>query len=153
MDTRSLESFGCTFPALTNHKEKSCDAKTNTEKHLSGLNRFECTINFFYINKYISNVFVFVDFRAQTYSKDCPQPCSTMSITFGFPIYDIYDIKKGRVKMYFKSQINVRKNVVSYDEVNLLAEIGGYIGLLLGFSLLDIAKLFRSLFEARFSTA
>ena len=76
-----------------------------------------------------------------------------MSITFGFPIYDIYDIKKGRVKMYFKSQINVRKNVVSYDEVNLLAEIGGYIGLLLGFSLLDIAKLFRSLFEARFSTA
>mgnify|MGYP002043244548 FL=1 len=55
--------------------------------------------------------------------------------------------------MYFKSQINVRKNVVSYDEVNLLAEIGGYIGLLLGFSLLDIAKLFRSLFEARFNTA
>ena len=54
--------------------------------------------------------------------------------------------------MYFKSQINVRKNVVSYDEVNLLAEIGGYIGLLLGFSLLDIAKLFRSLLEARFKT-
>ena len=42
--------------------------------------------------------------------------------------------------------------MVSYDEVNLLAEIGGYIGLLLGFSLLDIAKLFRSLLEARFKT-
>ena len=152
MDTRSLESFGCTFPALTNHKEKSCDAKTNTEKQLSGLNKFECKI-LISLYKYTYNVFVFEDFRAQTYSKDCPQPCSTMSITFGFPIYDIYDIKKGRVKMYFKSQINVRKNVVSYDEVNLLAEIGGYIGLLLGFSLLDIAKLFRSLFEARFNAA
>ena len=73
-----------------------------------------------------------------------------MSITFGFPIYDVYNSKQGRVKIYFKSQVNVRKNVVSYDEVNLLAEIGGYIGLLLGFSLLDLAKLFRGLLERRF---
>ena len=73
-----------------------------------------------------------------------------MIVTFGFPIYDIYDLEKGRVKIYFKTQINVRKNVVSYDEVNLLAEIGGYIGLLLGLSLLDIAKLFRSFVETRF---
>ena len=75
-----------------------------------------------------------------------------MSITFGFPIYDVYNSKQGRVKIYFKSQVNVRKNVVSYDEVNLLAEIGGYIGLLLGFSLLDLAKLFRGLLERRFKT-
>ena len=46
------------------------------------------------------------------------------------------------VKFYIKDEIQVKKSHFSYSEVSLLAEVGGYVGLLLGVSLMDIASLF-----------
>ena len=64
-----------------------------------------------------------------------------MNIGLGFPIYDTFnESKKGRLKLYFKSRISERTNLMSYDETTLFAEIGGYMGLLLGCSLVYIAE-------------
>ena len=49
--------------------------------------------------------------------------------------------------MYFKSHITVKKSVLVYKETQLMAEIGGYIGLILGFSLLDLGKLLQSAYD------
>ena len=63
-----------------------------------------------------------------------------------------YAQKKGRkndsayAKLYFKSQVQVQRSVLSYSETSLLAEVGGYIGLLLGFSLLDVARILKKIF-------
>ena len=59
-----------------------------------------------------------------------------MAFTLGFPVYDSYqDSNQSRVKIYFKSRISERRNIVTYDGVTLLAEIGGYVGLFLGISI------------------
>ena len=43
---------------------------------------------------------------------------------------------------YFQYRIKVSRALFRYNELTLLAEVGGYLGLLLGISLLDIAKVF-----------
>ena len=107
-------------------------------------------VSYFIVNWQSGRIFhlSYLAIRNYVASNDCPLPCTSMTITFGFPIYDHnYAPDKGRVVIYFKTNINVRKNIVFYDQVHMLAEIGGYIGLLLGLSLLDLAVLFRSLLE------
>ena len=69
-----------------------------------------------------------------------------MDIYFGYPILDGNNPNESYVKLYFKSSVNVRRNILAYSEVSLFAEVGGYLGLLLGVSLLDITKLVRLLF-------
>ena len=64
-----------------------------------------------------------------------------MEISFGIPVVSNIDANSDEafVKLYFKNQINVRNSVYSYSISSLVADIGGYLGLLLGFSLLDIS--------------
>ena len=45
------------------------------------------------------------------------------------------------VRFYIKDQIKVMKSYLSYTEVSLLAEVGGYVGLLLGVSLMNMTSL------------
>ena len=61
-------------------------------------------------------------------------PCSTMGIVFGIPIVSKIDVDPDQayMKLYFKNQINVRSSVYSYSLSSLIADIGGYLGLLLG---------------------
>ena len=59
------------------------------------------------------------------------------------------------VKFYIRDEIQVKKSRLSYTEVSLLAEVGGYVGLLLGVSLMDISALFNKVFKIiyrKFST-
>ena len=41
--------------------------------------------------------------------------------------------------------VNVQRSILAYSTLSFLAEVGGYIGLLLGFSLLDLSKLVHNL--------
>ena len=50
------------------------------------------------------------------------------------------------VKFYMKEQIQVKTSLLSYSKVSFLAEVGGYIGLLLGVSLMDFASLIDRMF-------
>jgi hypothetical protein len=76
-----------------------------------------------------------------------------MGISFGYPFLATNDeaSNEAYVKLYFKSQISVSRSVLSYNQVSLMAEVGGYIGLLLGFSLLDLTKIFKQLFLSTYS--
>ena len=65
-----------------------------------------------------------------------------MDVSFGYPsVYEIANISSSTLTMYFKTSIPVRKSHIAYPESSLFAEIGGYTGLLLGFSLLDFTKI------------
>ena len=89
--------------------------------------------------------------EARTYAQAtfCTQPCTTLTFSFGLPKYSDVDIAKdeGFIKLYFKSQINVRNSMLSYDIETFVADIGGYLGLLLGFSLLDVTRVIKQIFS------
>ena len=69
-------------------------------------------------------------------------PCARMDIFLGLPF-----ISKGSapyqgfgfnntafIKLYFKTAIKVKHTVLDYDFITLVAELGGYTGLLIGLS-------------------
>ena len=73
-----------------------------------------------------------------------------MDVSFGHP--SEYDITTdSSLTLYFKKSIQVRESYIAYPESSLFAEIGGYMGLLLGFSLLDFAKVV-DIFSKRIQT-
>ncbi len=49
--------------------------------------------------------------------------------------------------MYFDTSVSVLESHLAYPESSLFAEIGGYTGLLLGFSLFDFARFFEFIAE------
>ena len=78
----------------------------------------------------------------------CLLPCETMSVTFaGFDsTTDTGNENETYVKFYMKGQIQVKTSILSYTKVSFLAEVGGYIGMLLGVSLMDFASLIDRMF-------
>ena len=82
---------------------------------------------------------------------NCLTPCATMDIIFGIPIISV-DIdknnpKQSTMKMYFKKMIQVRRSYLAYSIISMFAEIGGYLGLLLGYSLLDLTNILNKIFN------
>ena len=54
----------------------------------------------------------------------------------------IWSTTEPLVTIYFDQWVSVRENRLVFSISSLFAEIGGYMGLLLGLSLFDVAKLF-----------
>lgn len=82
--------------------------------------------------------------------EDCGKSCVDSVILFGFPSERKIDIgiKQDRIRqnktyVHFKifPTTQIQKSIYSYDFVSMIAEIGGYTGLLLGISVLDISKI------------
>ena len=82
--------------------------------------------------------------------EDCGKSCIDSVILFGFPSERKIDIgiKQDRIRqnktyVHFKifPTAQIQKSIYSYDFVSMIAEIGGYTGLLLGISVLDISKI------------
>ena len=125
MDHYFLENHGCVFPHLTNNPNKS-----------------QCIVE-------ISHRVTFKSVSIKYFHDFCPMPCEKMKVSFAG--HDSIDHNgnenEAYVKFYIKDQIQVKKSHLSYSEVSLLAEVGGYVGLLLGVSLMDIASLFHKFFE------
>ena len=66
-----------------------------------------------------------------------------MDFRFGVPsIYPIKINSTAKLTIYFPTSVQVRASQLAYAKSSLFAEIGGYTGLLLGFSFFDCAKLF-----------
>ena len=78
---------------------------------------------------------------------NCLTPCATMDIIFGIPIIEMDNPKKSTMKMYFKKMIQVRRSYLAYSIISMFAEIGGYLGLLLGYSLLDLTNILDTIFN------
>ena len=82
----------------------------------------------------------FLELLGNTIFKYCRMPCSTMEVTFPATTYDSGSLDEAYVKFYLLNVIKVQTSYWSYTMISLLAEVGGYLGLLLGISLLDITK-------------
>ena len=57
-----------------------------------------------------------------------------------------YNDKEGYIKYEFRRKIVVESSQLKHTQLSLLAELGGYMGLLLGVSLLDISSIFNTIF-------
>ena len=71
---------------------------------------------------------------------NCISPCATIPLTFGLPDTSPYSNGSFHQRVYFKKFIPVLKEVPKYPFESLVAEVGGYLGLLLGVSVLDFLK-------------
>ena len=79
----------------------------------------------------------------------CENPCNTMQIYFGL-LFTESKYRKDRafIKIYLQSMTRVKLTVMDYDSVTMIAEIGGYTGLLLGVSVINISTfMFKSIFK------
>ena len=125
MDDYFFKNHECFFPHVTNNP-----------------NGTQCIVEISHRKTYLSVLFkYFHDF--------CPMPCEKMKVNFaGHDSIDHNGVEnEAYVKFYFKDQIQVKKSHLSYSKVSLLAEVGGYVGLLLGVSMMDIASFFNKVFE------
>ena len=79
--------------------------------------------------------------------ENCQLPCETTTVSFGFPFkrksLEGFDYESGKAYVMFKlsRSVNVKTMVLSYPPMSMIAEIGGYSGLLLGISALDLCRL------------
>ena len=67
-------------------------------------------------------------------------PCAGMDIFLGLPHIG-KEPQHGNgslIKLYFKSHVKVKSMIMYYDFAVMVADIGGYIGLFLGMSLVDL---------------
>ena len=75
---------------------------------------------------------------------DLPPPCSKACTTMDVSIWQTSMTKNydetvfAEVAFRFPDKINIFQEVESYEILDLVADLGGYLGLTLGLSLLDI---------------
>ena len=124
MDQDIWKNYGCVFPLRTNKPNESV-----------------CTLEKSHLSNWQNTIL-------RNFHDWCFWPCETMTVTFaGFDsTADDGNENETYVKFYMKEQIQVKTSHFSYTKVSFLAEIGGYIGLLLGVSLMDLASLIDKMF-------
>ena len=73
-------------------------------------------------------------------------PCQNFDIFLGMPDIDEKDNDpyEAYIRLYLKTKIKIKNTVLYYDSTTLAAEIGGYIGMLLGVSLVDLVMIANS---------
>ena len=74
--------------------------------------------------------------------KVCDNPWRATQVFFGVIFDDEYDRNRAYLQIYLQSTTNINLTVLNYDGVSLVADIGGYSGLLLGVSAIHLSKLF-----------
>ena len=87
------------------------------------------------------------------------RPCSGMDVFLGLPDIDTGSGDEAYIRLYLKTDIKIKSIILYYDSNTLFAELGGYLGMLLGFSLLDFTtivncalfKAFLRKFEAKYA--
>ena len=74
-------------------------------------------------------------------------PCDGFDVFLGLPfINDGNDENEAYIRLYVNSKIKVKKIIIYYDSTTFAGEVGGYIGMLLGVSFVDLAIIFNSSF-------
>ena len=78
---------------------------------------------------------------------DCDSPCATMQVSaMG---NNVVPAKAGKPQLvlYFQSRIQIGREQYLYTMLSFFAEVGGYVSLILGYSLLNLAEVIISAFE------
>ena len=130
MDKQFWERFGCICPIRTN--------RYFTEKH--------CLLNASFKKPYTK-------FEHNSLDEICPLDCSSMTILFSISDKTDGNKDEAHAKIYFKNHIKFSKSFIGYTEISLMAELGGYMGLLLGISLMDISSIMNYIIDYFYSNA
>ena len=86
--------------------------------------------------------------RVTNQQKDCLTPCHQLLIDVGpKDVQPLKDDSTGKVLIYFPPRLLKSTERYLYTILTLLAEIGGYMGLLLGYSLFNFATLVNELLD------
>ena len=70
--------------------------------------------------------------------RDCLKPCHSLDILVTGQ--NLYPSDKTFLRLYFKSDVPKSEEKSLYQWRNLFAEIGGYVGIFLGYSCFSFAK-------------
>ena len=120
----SLATFGCTTP-YGPIKDRSCINATLMTKARE-----------FYDNKIM----------ADEYSQ-CPNPCSTIASTLNIQKQSEQEGDTSTlITIEFPSKVKVIQAYPAYTILSLIAEVGGYVGLFLGVSVLDLKNVISSIY-------
>ena len=84
---------------------------------------------------------LFRKLRAEKRVKDCLYPCTNLKVRMEKIEFAKLN-GKTRFKLIFEQFIRVTSSYVSYTALELIAEVGGYVGLFLGFSILHLTHAF-----------
>ena len=123
-----LEKVGCVSPWVLPKKQYKVCTSSQANKWIKSLNNL---------------------------GRDCPKPCEFMMINVGSKnVVDNYDesengtlSKYALQYLYFATRIIVSEEHDLYTFLSLAAEIGGYVGLLLGVSFFHLARFLKSKIE------
>ena len=121
------ESYGCIAPWVVGSKVGIC---TDYEKAKGA---FEIAWN-----------------RVTNQKSDCPNLCEKIKVFLGGKnTGELENNDKSLVYLYFQATTQSSQEHLLYIELNLFAEIGGYLGLLLGYSLLSFAQFIGDFLEKK----
>jgi hypothetical protein len=127
MEEKMLEQFGCTVPWVQN-KDNIC--KNKNESKLAE-------------NWYLKNRF--------NQKGICNKNCLFTNVIFGpmltKPLHDYRGkwVNGSEVKLMFASEIKKTSEYLLYSGLSMLAETGGYLGLLCGVSIVNVSAIFSRL--------
>ena len=88
--------------------------------------------------------------RVTNQMDDCPVPCDTLLVSLGAKNYAFKDDRDyGQLYLYFAPRTMFSEELTLYTPLSMFAEIGGYVGLLLGVSLWNFAAWISDILEGR----
>ena len=165
--------YDITYNTLFASEEKTCDKEMNTLFDVTLFNRinedleekFNCTVPFLPLikskstgyesiickeeNKSMEAAKRYDYLRSSGQSSLCPSPCEGMDIYLGLPFISPTESNLTYIKIYLKSSVKIKSIVYDYTFLSLTAEVGGYVGLILGISVLNMALNMNMLFMQR----
>ena len=84
-------------------------------------------------------------------TKACPNPCEFLRISLHSEPKKLRFSQLPYTSFKFEKYIQVTESSVSYKALELLAEVGGYVGLFLGISIVHIGEIFDTLLKVKLS--
>ena len=90
--------------------------------------------------------------RVTNQKKDCNVPCHSTTVHLGAKNYKTKTIEEqshGLLYLYYAPRVTKSTEHLLYTVLNLFAEIGGYVGLILGYSLFHVAEIITSAIETK----
>ena len=118
-----MNETGCTVPWVTN-KNKICSDKTSSKK-----------------------AFQIYQENRRNQNGICPNSCNFTDVNLGPPIIENGKNSIARIVFYFKQDVKTSHEYLIYTELSMLAEIGGYVGLMLGISFVNIGSLINKILD------
>ena len=98
----------------------------------------------------VTKAFLIQISRYRNQKEDCNHPCHSLVIQGGSKV--VNDTKKiGKTRIFFQPLVPVTKEKYLYLFGDMFADIGGYVGILLGYSVLNLVDFITMLFWRRFS--